>query len=108
MKHVKFIEMKIGNKTDLKRKLVEYMLLLKRDSKKFNFDMFLLIDELLVIGYSFEKDCWLLNNEDWNPSVEEAANIVDDYSSIAISEWINAFENYRDYVNEISSNDTCK
>lgn len=93
----------IKNINDLKRKIVEFLLRIERDSKKFNQDLFLIVDEGLVFGYSVDDDCWLLNGENWKPTVVEVIDTIDNYDYISLEAWKEAFIGYENYVNEINS-----
>lgn len=93
---------KIKNINDLKRKFVEFLLRIKRDSKKFKQTIFLMINAKLVFGYDIKDNCWLLNGEVWNPSVEEVIDTIDNYNHIPLETWKNALNDYEDYVNSFT------
>ena len=88
----------IKNINDLKRTVVEFLLRLKRDSKKLKQTIFLMINAKLVFGYDVKDNCWLLNGEDWEPSVEEVIDTVDNYDYIPLETWKNALNDYEEYV----------
>lgn len=93
---------KIKNINDLKRKVVEFLLRIERDSKKFKQNLFLIVDEGLVFGYNVEDDCWLMNGENWKPTVEEVIDTIDNYDYISLEAWKQSFIDYEDYVNSIT------